>query len=64
MAGCDVTAPPRASRVMRARKRSVCPLCHRIIEPGRQIGYSRVWSGWACVTCIIKLIREATAAGR
>lgn len=55
-----MTAPPHAARVRKARKRSICKLCHRVITPGKQIGYSRVWNGWACVDCIIRLIRKET----
>jgi len=42
----------RASRVMKARGQSTCPMCQRIINRGQQIGLTPI--AWAHTRCIIK----------
>lgn len=44
-----------ASRVMKARKTSTCPLCRKLISRGQQIGRTPI--GWCHTQCIIE---EAT----
>jgi hypothetical protein len=38
-------------RVIKARHRSVCPICNTWIQVGQKIGQTP--AGWACVACII-----------
>jgi hypothetical protein len=39
----------RADRVMKARRESVCPLCHRLIRVGDRIARCGVWAHAKCV---------------
>ena len=57
-----MTAPLLATRVMRARRPGICPLCRSPILVGQQIGKTGFW---AHVTCIIARNSERPAeAGR
>lgn len=44
-----MTAPQLASRVMKARRESVCPLCRGPIRIGEQIAKTVKWAHAGCV---------------
>jgi hypothetical protein len=46
-----MAAPARASRVMKARRESLCLLCWQPIRVGQQIGKAPI--GWCHTSCII-----------
>jgi hypothetical protein len=46
-----MTGPLLASRVMKARKPSRCPLCRDLVHVGQQIGRTPI--GWCHTQCII-----------
>ena len=46
----------KASRVMRARHPSTCPLCRGLIRVGHQIGRTPV--GWCHTSCIIDRAKQ------
>ncbi len=46
-----MTGTMRASRVMKARRRSFCPLCGGMVRTGQQIG--KTPADWCHTACII-----------
>lgn len=44
-----MTAPRLASRVMRARRESVCPLCREPVRIGQLIALTTKWAHAGCV---------------
>lgn len=55
-----MTAPARASRVMKARRTSVCPLCHAPVTVGQQIAKTPV--GWCHTGCVIDCAHQLTTS--
>jgi hypothetical protein len=51
-----------ATRVMRARRPGMCPLCGQLVTVGQQIGRTPV--GWCHTSCIIEAVHKMTPAAR